>query len=75
MPTTVGTEDNPADLVRNLLILEHDAIGPMRRPLSVSTARTIASRSKASFATMRPTSKTLAALPTVWVLRSPWRAT
>ncbi|MEO9629753.1 MAG: ferritin-like domain-containing protein [Sulfitobacter sp.] len=26
MPTTVGTEDNPADLVRNLLILEHDAI-------------------------------------------------
>ncbi|MFG6550923.1 ferritin-like domain-containing protein [Sulfitobacter sp. M21595] len=26
MPTTVGTEDNAADLVRNLLILEHDAI-------------------------------------------------
>ncbi|SDG36984.1 DUF2383 domain-containing protein [Sulfitobacter delicatus] len=26
MPTTVGTEDNATDLVRNLLILEHDAI-------------------------------------------------
>ena len=26
MPTTVGTENNPADLVKNLLTLEHDAI-------------------------------------------------
>ncbi len=26
MPTTVGTEGNAADVVRNLLILEHDAI-------------------------------------------------
>lgn len=26
MPTTVGTESNPQDLVRNLLQLEHDAI-------------------------------------------------
>lgn len=26
MPTTVGTESNPADLLRNLLRLEHDAI-------------------------------------------------
>ncbi len=26
MPTTVGTESSTADLVRNLLVLEHDAI-------------------------------------------------
>lgn len=26
MPTTVGTEQHPADLIRHLLMLEHDAI-------------------------------------------------